>query len=240
MRGAWLVILLARAAVAQSPGQELFARTCGSAYCHGARGAGGGAPRLAGRGFDRTYIADTVSRGVPGTSMPAFGGSLSRDELEVVVEYAASLNGIPPKEAKPAQTASLSPEAAKGRDLFSDSLRGFERCSTCHEVNGIGIPVAPPITSVPPDAQALRTLQTPSVQTATLGNRAMPGLPVSNGSRAAIFYDLTAVPPVLRTAEPGTVSWANVASWRHSSVIMSYTDAELGAILSYLRWAEEP
>jgi mono/diheme cytochrome c family protein len=170
--------------------------------------------------------------------MAAFGGSLSRQELEAVVDYVAGLNGIASNPAKPAAAPTALPqEAATGRELFSDALRGFGRCSTCHEVNGIGIAVAPPIGKIPPDVQALRKLETPAVRTATLDKRAMPGLPVSNGRRATIFYDLTTSPPVLRTAEPGNVAWADGASWRHSSVITSYTDGELGSILSYLRSA---
>ena len=242
MRGTALLILFAAGhAIAQHPGEELFARSCGSAYCHGARGAGGGAPRLVARGLDRGFIADTVTRGVSGTSMAAFGGSLPRQELEAITDYVAGLNGFASNSAKPAAAAlPLSEEAATGRDLFSDALRGFGRCSTCHEVNGIGIAVAPPMGKIPPDVRTLRKLETPAVRTATLGKRTMPGLPVSNGSRAAFFYDLTIPPPVLRTSEPGSVAWADGTSWRHSSVITSYTDAELGSILSYLRSAVGP
>jgi len=32
-------------------GQEVFSRTCSNGYCHGPSGAGGGAPRIAARGF---------------------------------------------------------------------------------------------------------------------------------------------------------------------------------------------
>jgi hypothetical protein len=173
--------------------------------------------------------------------MAAFGGSLPRQELEAITDYVAGLNGIASNSAKPAAAPTPLPqEAAIGRDLFSDALRGFARCSTCHEVNGIGIAVAPPMGKIPPDVQTLRKLETPAVRTATLGKRTMPGLPVSNTSRAVIFYDLTIPPPVLRTAEPGGVAWADGASWRHSSVITAYTDAELGSILSYLRSAVGP
>jgi hypothetical protein len=173
--------------------------------------------------------------------MAAFGGSLPRQELEAVVDYVAGLNGIASNSAKPAAAPTALPqEAATGRDLFSDALCGFGRWSTCHEVNGIGIAVAPPMGKIPLDVRALGKLETPAVRAATLGKRTMPGLPVSNTSRAAIFYDLTIPPPVLRTAEPGSVAWADGASWRHSSVITSYKDAELGSILSYLRSTAGP
>ena len=53
--------------------------------------------------------------------------------------------------------------------------------------------------------------------------------------------DLTTVPPVLRTMDPAVVKIAEGASlgasWRHASVVASYNDAELAAILEYLRAA---
>jgi hypothetical protein len=68
----------------------------------------------------------------------------------------------------------------------------------------------------------------------------MPALLVSNASRAAIYYDLTAAPPVLRTSAPAAVTFTPGSSWRHSSAIASYTDEELGSILTYLRAAIQP
>jgi mono/diheme cytochrome c family protein len=241
-RAALTLFLVSHAALAQS-GSEVFARTCGSSYCHGSRGSGAGAPRLAARGFDRPFLTETITRGVPGTSMPAFVTTLSRPDLEAVIDYVAALNGLPPSGTKPAAappSAPLSPDAAAGRDLFSDSLRGFSRCSTCHEVNGLGISVAPPIANIPPNAAALRSLRTPSVRTAKLAAETMPALLVSNTSRATIFYDLTTPPPVLRTVDPATVNWTDNSPWRHSSVIVSYTDAELSSILTYLRSVIKP
>jgi hypothetical protein len=52
-----------------------------------------------------------------------------------------------------------------------------------------------------------------------------------------IFYDLTTAPPVLRTMDPAAVKIAENASWRHASVVESYNDSELAAILEYLRAA---
>jgi mono/diheme cytochrome c family protein len=227
-------------------GEQVFNRSCAIGYCHGPKGMPAGAPRLAARGFDQTYIENTVARGLPGTSMPAFAGSLPRPELDVVVAYVANLNGIAysPNStgadgADQAKEA-LSPEAKRGQDLFSDAVRGFGRCSTCHELNRIGIPVATPIAKVPENAAALRMLPTPSVRTAIFENQTMPALLLSNGSRAVLFYDLTTAPPVLHTAQPGTVTWRDVNDWRHSSFTRAYDDAELESILTYLRAVVQP
>jgi mono/diheme cytochrome c family protein len=232
-------------------GEQVFNRSCATGYCHGARGTPGGAPRLAARGFDQPFISDTVSRGVPRTAMSAFAKVLSPQELVAVVAYVASLNGIANTEISPGTPngmgsagappgAALSPEAARGRDLFSESVRGFGRCSTCHEANGIGISVATPIANVPTNVQPLRAMATPQVATATLGGETMPALIVSKGSRSVIFYDLTIPPPVQRTVEPGAVAFAEGSGWKHSSVIESYSDAELSSILAFLREAIKP
>ncbi len=111
-------------------GEQVFSATCGSSYCHGIRGTGGGAPRLAARGFDQTWINNTVTRGVPGTSMPSFAATLSRPDLTAVVAYVASLNGIStplPNTVTQGVRAvgeevappALSSDATVGRDLFS-------------------------------------------------------------------------------------------------------------------------
>jgi mono/diheme cytochrome c family protein len=205
-------------------GENVFSKSCATGYCHGARGANGVAPRLAARGFDQAFISSTVQRGVPGTAMQAFGTTLSRAEVTAVVAYVASLNGV----TSPTIAGSGGPpgppvtrltgDAARGRNLFADAVRGFGRCSTCHEIGGIGIPVATPIAKVPADAATLKALSTPQVSTATLGSEAMPALVVSQKTSAVMFYDLTTPPPVLRTEAPASVQTRDGSPWRHASV----------------------
>jgi mono/diheme cytochrome c family protein len=247
-RAAWLLLIPALG-WSQTSGGKVFAQSCATGYCHGANGAPAGAPRLAGRGFDQSYITNTIMRGLPGTAMPAFGATLSRADLGAVIGYVANLNGIAnlsinlgpagPGASGPAELT-LSPEAERGRALFFDAVRGFARCSTCHEVNGIGIPVTTPIAKIPADAAALRALATPDVRTATVDGESMPALIVSQGKARALFYDLTSVPPVLRTVNPDTLKVTEANSWRHAPVIGAYNDAELGSILVFLREVIRP
>ncbi len=248
MKRALLLFAIPVLAWSQNTGEKVFSQSCATGYCHGARGAPAGAPRLAGRGFDQTYITNTVMRGLPGTAMPAFGTTLSRADLTAVIGYVARLNGIVnpainlgpgPGAAGPSEPA-LSPEAERGRVLFFDAVRGFGRCSTCHEVNGVGIPVATPISQIPADAAALHALRTPDVRTATIAGESMPALIVSQAKTRALFYDLTSVPPVLRTVDPGTLTVTEGSAWRHASVIGAYNDAELASILVFLREAIKP
>ena len=259
MKRALLHLMIAFAIVpsgayAQNPqdilkrGEEVFAQSC-TGYCHAAKGGGGGgAPRLVARGFDQAYINNTVTRGIPGTAMLGFGTTLSPTDLSAVVTYVAMLNGITSPATTPpglggvgaanAANRTLPREAARGRDLFYDATRSFGRCSTCHEMDGLGIPVAAPISNVPVDVQSLRTIATPLVSTAAMNGESMPALVVSKGTRNVIFYDLTTPPPVLVTAEPSAVKLSEGSSWRHASVIGGYKDAELESILEFLRSAK--
>jgi mono/diheme cytochrome c family protein len=247
MKRGWLFLAVAALTPAQDivkQGEAVFQKSCATGYCHGARGTNGGAPRLAARGFDQAFIANTVRNGVPGTAMPAFGTTLSRAEATAVVAYVASLNGVAnliPNSAPPdAPAAKLTGDAARGRALFSDAVRGFGRCSTCHEIGGIGIAVATPIAKVPFDSAALKALATPQVSTVSIGSESMPALVVGKKAGSVLFYDLTSSPPVLRTESPAMVQTRDGSTWRHSGVIGSYSDAELGAILSYLRTVVKP
>jgi mono/diheme cytochrome c family protein len=242
-------LLLAVSCSAQDPiqqGEAVFAKSCATGYCHGVRGGASGAPRVAGRSFNQAYINKVVTRGIPGTGMASFGAVLTRSDLAAVVAYVATLNGItrPNVGADSAATESSGPtltgEAAQGAQLFKEAVRGFGRCSTCHEVDGLGISVAAPIARAPDSLAALKALATPNVKTGTAGGESMPVLVLSDGKQSTLFYDLTSTPPVERSAEPGSVKFTDGSSWRHSSVIGAYNDSELAAILTYLRAVIKP
>ena len=245
MRAAALLLVALAVASAQNVtrGADLFNQTCASAYCHGPRGVGGSAPRLAGRGFSEEYIAQTVRRGITGTAMAAFGTTMPRGDVAAIIAYVASLNGIAPRNpiAEVETTEKqLPPEAERGRALFFDAVRGFGRCATCHEVNGRGIPMASPISKIPSSAAELRGLATPQVGTASAGGETFPSLVVSKGSRQVKLYDLTAPPPVLRTLAPSSVTLKEGSAWRHASALVAYNDSELDAILVFLRAVARP
>ena len=209
-------------------GADVFAKTCATGYCHGTKGAGGGAPKLAGRGFDEASIVSVTRAGVPGTAMQGYGTILARPDFNAVVAYVASLNGIEARSTE-AAVRPLSGEAARGRDLFSDPLRGFARCSTCHQVDGTGIAVAP-IVNVP---ASLRDISTSHVRIVIEDGDRFPALVVSQGGRRTSLYDLSVLPPVMRTVESSALKVDGAASWRH--VLGSYSDGELRAIGAFLR-----
>lgn len=243
----WLLLcVLPVSAYAQdmlAHGADVFAKTCATGYCHAPKGGSGGtAPRLAARGFSEDYISQTIRRGVPGTGMPAFATVLNRGDLFAVTAYVGSLNGITMRSPAPEEgpEKKLAPEAERGRELFFDSVRGFARCSTCHQVDGFGVPVAAPIAKLPADVAALRRLSTPDVRTATVAGESFPALVVSQGKNRTKVYDLMSPPPVLRTFHSGSITLKDDADWRHASVLSSYSDADLRAILAYLHAVSAP
>ena len=232
----WIFLLASATLCIAQTGESVFLKSCSSGYCHGEKGVGGGAPRLAARGFDEAIIRNTVSRGVSGTPMAAFASSLSREELAAVIGYVAGLNGITVgTPAAAAARPAYSDEVLRGRALFSDAVRGFGRCSTCHEAGGLGIAVATPIAKVPENAAALKNLQTPRVVTATTSGENVPVLIVSRKAQAVVFYDLTTAPPVLRTAAPNEIQTRDGSNWSHQAFIGAYSPAELDGVLAFLR-----
>jgi len=248
MNRSQLVLLLPAIALAQqnlvTRGAEIFATTCANGYCHGVKGASGGAPRLAGRGLEAPFIRQVVTNGHG--EMPAFGNKLRGDELSAVVAYVGDLNGISPDGfgagrgagagRGPARSArSLSGEATTGRALFFEATRGFGRCSTCHQVDGNGLAITDPITKAPDNAAAMRSLATPHVRTASADGDSFPVVIVKNSTSEVILYDLTSPPPVRRMFSGGAVKIADGSNWRHNSVIQSYTDAEIESMLVFLK-----
>jgi len=232
-------------------GEQVFNQTCANGYCHTAKGAGGGAaPRLVARGFDEPYIAKVVMSGVPGTAMAAFAGKLPAADLSAVIAYVDNLNGVTPsanpggrgalRPAVAIQRTRLSPEAETGRSLFFEATFGFGRCSTCHQIEDRGLPVAAPITAVPADVAALKALETPHVSTATADGETMPALVLSHGNRTTILYDLTSSPPVYRVLDSTQAKIVAGSSWRHASAIGAYSDAELGSIVAFLATTIRP
>jgi putative heme-binding domain-containing protein len=73
-------------------GNRVYLGSCSMTYCHAAGGIGGGGPRLRDREFTAEYLTHLITEGVPGTGMPAFKNTLSRQQIEQCVAYLLSLS----------------------------------------------------------------------------------------------------------------------------------------------------
>jgi mono/diheme cytochrome c family protein len=213
-------------------GEDVFTRVC--TFCHGQAGAGGSAPALTGRGLDAQYIDRVVNYGVPETAMAGWGQRLMAPELVAVSSYVKSLNGIvPPPSANTLRA--FSGEAARGRDLFFNAYKELGGCSNCHAISGRGVRVAPEIKDLPGDAAGLRSLATPHLSTAMVGNETFPAIVVTQLRDETKLFDLTTVPPVLRTFPSSTVKLKDGSGWQHSAVVGAYSDQDLELVLAFLR-----
>ena len=118
-------------------GASLFRANCSP--CHGlnAKGGGRGPDLTAGHWVHGSTDADlfrTVTRGVPGTEMPA--NALDDSEVWAILAYVRSV--------APAKTEAVSGDPAKGKKIFWET----EGCSTCHMVRGRGGVLGPDLSRV--------------------------------------------------------------------------------------------
>jgi mono/diheme cytochrome c family protein len=226
-------------------GAKVFAQSCAVGYCHGTAGAANRGPRLAGRGFDRSYVDKVIRDGIPGTAMPGFK-TMAAADLTAVITYVFNISGGSPGSAAaaPIFTPSTEPlkfpgpaEAKKGKDLFFDASRGA-RCGTCHIAEDWGTAVGPNLVAKPPASAAdVRNAKASNVRLAvTASGERFPALPVDRKATGVSVYDLTGTPPVLRSFTPAELKLQEGAAWTHSAAIASYKDAELASIVAYLKW----
>src|ERR1700722_2536126 len=118
-------------------GASLFRANCSP--CHGlnAHGGGRGPDLTAGRwvhGSTDEDLFHTVTRGVPGTEMPA--NAFDDSEVWAILAYVRSL--------APAKTDAVSGDPAKGKKVFWETAG----CSTCHMVQGRGGVLGPDLSRV--------------------------------------------------------------------------------------------
>ncbi|HWG69729.1 MAG TPA: c-type cytochrome [Steroidobacteraceae bacterium] len=117
-------------------GAALFRANCSP--CHGPNAAGGGrGPNLSANhwthGSSDADIFRTITRGVPGTDMPA--NDLEDLEVWNIVAYLRSLAPV---------HAAMSGDANRGERLFFQT----QGCSVCHMVNGRGGVLGPELSRV--------------------------------------------------------------------------------------------
>jgi cytochrome c oxidase cbb3-type subunit III len=118
-------------------GASLFHANCSP--CHGlnAKGGGRGPDLTAGRWVHGSTDADffrTVTRGVPGTEMPA--NAFDDSEIWTILAYVRSL--------APAKSEAVSGDPVKGKKIFWETAG----CSTCHMVQGSGGVLGPDLSRV--------------------------------------------------------------------------------------------
>src|ERR1051325_195987 len=217
-------------------GAAIYRTTCAVAYCHSIDGKPGRAPGFVGRKLEPASIAMTVSRGIPNTSMPAFGSALQPADIEAVVVYVMSFAGAASAPASSSAPMKLPPEIERGRVLFFDPGR-MGSCGYCHEVAGRGAPVSLALHDLRTAQLDLKSVRTAAGVTAQpAGEEPFPALVAERSPLLIRVYDLSSRLPVLRTFAPSDVKLVDGSSWRHPAATDIYSRAELDEIERYLKW----
>jgi putative heme-binding domain-containing protein len=89
-------------------GRRVYLGSCSMTYCHAASGIGGGGPKLRDREFSAEYLTHMIAEGIPGTPMPGFKESLSKQQIAQCVAYILSLS---PKKGAAKAKAQPQPQA---------------------------------------------------------------------------------------------------------------------------------
>jgi mono/diheme cytochrome c family protein len=245
-------------------GAKLFAPTCGTAYCHGANGDGGGAPRLRGKDLDSQYVFKTIANGVSGTAMPAFKSDFSEDQIWRLVAFVLSEGTFPPA-AEATSTTRLGSQATASNDppvsiastvvigdaqagklLFYDSSQQ-KSCHVCHAISGEGGSVGPDLSSAAgkrPRELFSAILMARSggeryaaLSVSTKGAEKVIGIKKDEDSESVRVFDVTELPPVLRTFQKSDISKSEPAvGWNvHRDNATLYTIRQLLDLISFLK-----
>jgi putative heme-binding domain-containing protein len=117
-------------------GNRIYLGSCSMTYCHAAGGVGGGGPKLRDREFTPEYLTHLITEGVPGTGMPAFKNTLSKQQIEQCVAYILSLS---PKKGA----------AKAGGDRRSEGLSQSRAQTLDPHLGGAAPNTEPPPTAAP-------------------------------------------------------------------------------------------
>ncbi|MDZ4802879.1 MAG: c-type cytochrome [Bryobacteraceae bacterium] len=115
-------------------GQAAYRSNC--AFCHGLTGLGGRGPNLVSHPKPEDEVKRIVKQGVPGTTMPSFGG-FEEDELTALAQFVQHLAGSAPKDQK------VTGDAAKGRQVYAKL-----GCANCHQIGAQGSTYGPELTRI--------------------------------------------------------------------------------------------
>jgi putative heme-binding domain-containing protein len=238
-------------------GGNVFAITCSSSFCHGETGAGGRGPSLRNRNFTPDFVRNTVTNGRSGTPMPSFKDSLSPREIDMVVNYVMSLSpnnqnagaGSPaPLPASAPPPAPLSAQAEAGRKIFFDANRAAG-CALCHSFKEEGGPIGPDLAGAakrtPRDLyQSILKPVVPNadypVATVAAGGTTVTGIVKQKTDKIVQLYDLSSVPPVLRSFYPADgmkVGDAATTAPVYSHDLSGYSKDELASLIAFLKSA---
>lgn len=161
-----------------------------------------------------------------------------RKALYVVVVSALSLPAVQAQ-----QNAAPTAQIERGRELFTNSKKGVA-CKTCHHLAGIGTAVGPDLTtmasygSIHSIVMTMHMTMTEHVYRIKTITSSFPGILKQKYGDRVEYYDLSQIPPVLRTLYKNQiVSAERDETWRHPPALANYNQQELADIVAFLKFA---
>jgi hypothetical protein len=155
-----------------------------------------------------------------------------------MVVSALSLPTVQAQE-KTAPTAQIE----RGRELFTNAKKGVA-CKTCHSLGGVGTAIGPNLTnmasngSVHSIVMTMHMTMTEHVYRVKTASNSFPGILKQKYGDKSEYYDLSEIPPVLRTLSANQiVSLVRDQEWRHPPSMANYTAQELADVISFLKFA---
>ncbi len=229
-------------------GKKVFEASCAVGYCHGVDGRAGKGPRLRDRVWSRSYLYKTIEQGIPGSSMPAWQGRLSEENIAAVISYIFSISqedsakvseADPPAAGQPGITAEK-----PGKALFFDLMRD-RNCGVCHRVSDAGSEIAPQWTSVRGmTTQSLlkqivsQPVSDNNIEVRLDDGEEFCGVRFSEDHDSLRIYDLAgAGPPVLRTIGKKSILTSKPCPSLnvHADNSRIYSSRDLMSIVEFLR-----
>jgi len=161
-----------------------------------------------------------------------------RKALYVLVVSALSLPAIQAQD-----TAAPTPQIERGRELFTNAKKGVA-CKTCHSLAGIGTAIGPNLTnmasngSVHSIVMTMHMTMTEHVYRVKTAVSSFPGILHQKYGDRVEYYDLSQIPPVLRTLSFNQIiSTERDEKWRHPPAMANYTAQELADVIAFLKFA---
>ncbi len=148
--------------------------------------------------------------------------------------------GLPAIQAqdKPAPT----PQIERGREFFTNAKKGVA-CKTCHQLGGVGTAIGPNLTNMASNGSVhslvmtMHMTMTEHVFRIKTNVSSFPGILKAKYGDRAEYYDLSQMPPVVRTLfNNQIVSAERDDKWRHPPALANYTQQELADIIAYLKF----
>lgn len=165
-----------------------------------------------------------------------------RKALYAVVVSALSLPAVQAQNSQPDKAAPTA-QIERGRELFTNAKKGVA-CKTCHSLGGVGTAIGPNLTnmasngSVHSIVMTMHMSMTEHVYRIKTTVSSFPGILKMKYGDKAEYYDLSQIPPVLRTLFTNQiVSAERDEKWRHPPALANYNAQELADVISFLKFA---